>query len=131
MRIVKSFNKNVGITYVYEVVESHYDKEKGISVPKRRMIGHLDPVTGELVPNRKRGRKKTDSPIESEQKSVEAEQNQEKTASVPNTPDYKKLYLERDQETDRLKKEISVLRDKVESLESILNSIHDMTALQK
>ena len=53
MGIVKL--KKDGITYVYES-ESYWDKEKKQPRSKRKLIGHIDPETGEVVPNRKRSR---------------------------------------------------------------------------
>ncbi len=41
-----------GITYVYEN-ESYWDKEKKQPRSKRKLIGHIDPATGEIVPNRR------------------------------------------------------------------------------
>lgn len=40
-----------GITYVYES-ESYWDSEKKQPRSKRKLIGHVDPETGETVPNR-------------------------------------------------------------------------------
>ena len=45
-------NKKTGITYVYEF-EPYWDKEKQQSRSRRKCIGKLDPVTGELVPSKK------------------------------------------------------------------------------
>lgn len=56
MRISRSYNKKTGVTYVYEVLENHWDKEKGYPVNKRRLIGKIDPETGEIVPTRKRAK---------------------------------------------------------------------------
>lgn len=58
MSISKSFNKQNGVTYVYEVVENYWDKEKKQSRSKRKLIGKIDPVTGEIVPTSSRGRPK-------------------------------------------------------------------------
>lgn len=58
MRISKSHNKKTGVTYVYEVLENHWDKEKGYPVNKRRLIGKIDPATGEIIPTRKRASSK-------------------------------------------------------------------------
>lgn len=49
MSIVHLYNKKTGTTYVYESI-SYYDKEKKQSRPKRKLIGKLDPETGEIVP---------------------------------------------------------------------------------
>ena len=47
VRLVKN-----GITYVYEST-SYWDSEKKQPRSKRKLIGHIDPDTGELVPNRR------------------------------------------------------------------------------
>lgn len=54
MSISKSFNKKNNCTYVYDVYENYWDKEKKKQVTKRRLIGKIDPVTGEMIPTRKR-----------------------------------------------------------------------------
>ena len=43
-----------GTIYVYENV-SYWDKETKTSKQKRKSIGHIDPATGNIVPNRKKG----------------------------------------------------------------------------
>ena len=66
MSISKSYNKQNGVTYVYEVIENYWDKEKKQSRSKRKLIGKIDPVTGgkidpvtgEIVPTSSRGRPK-------------------------------------------------------------------------
>ena len=58
MRIVYQKNKKTGITYVYQN-EAYWDKEKQQSRAKRKIIGKLDPETGEIVPTRPYRRKKT------------------------------------------------------------------------
>lgn len=56
MAIIKQHDKRTGITYVYESI-SFWDKEKGMSRAKRKLIGRLDPETGEVVPTDGRNRK--------------------------------------------------------------------------
>ncbi len=51
MSLVKLTNKKTGITYVYES-ESYWDKEKKQPRNKRKLIGKIDPQTGEIVPTR-------------------------------------------------------------------------------
>ena len=58
MAIVKQYHKDTDTTYVYESI-SYWDAEKQQSRSKRRVIGKLDPATGEVIPTGKRGRKKT------------------------------------------------------------------------
>ena len=56
MAIIKQYHKDTDTTYVYESI-SYWDEEKKQSRSKRRVIGKLDPVTGEIVPTGKRGRR--------------------------------------------------------------------------
>ncbi len=58
MSISKSYNKQNGVTYVYEVIENYWDKEKKQSRSKRKLIGKIDPATGEIVPTSSRGRQR-------------------------------------------------------------------------
>ena len=51
MSQVKVTNKKSGITYVYES-ESYWDKEKKQPGNKRKLIGKIDPETGEIIPTR-------------------------------------------------------------------------------
>lgn len=51
--IVFQTDKRTGITYAYESV-SHWDKEKKQSRAKRKLIGKVDPLTGDIVPTRKK-----------------------------------------------------------------------------
>ena len=57
MTITKSFNKKTGIYYVYET-EYVWDESKQKKVQHRRCIGKIDPETGEVIPNEKRGGRK-------------------------------------------------------------------------
>ena len=56
MSITRSYNKNNDTYYAYEV-KYVWSEEKHKKVPVKRCIGHFDPVTGEIVPNGKRGPK--------------------------------------------------------------------------
>ena len=49
--IIKSFDKRSGITYVYKSV-SYWDKEKKIPRSHRKLIGKIDPESGEMVPTK-------------------------------------------------------------------------------
>ena len=57
MAIITQYHKDTNTTYVYEST-SYWDSEKGQSRSKRKVIGKIDPATGEIVPTGKRGRKK-------------------------------------------------------------------------
>lgn len=60
MNIVYQTNKKTGITYAYEN-QSYWDKQKKQSRAKRKLIGKLDPDTGEIIPTR-HYRKPSDAP---------------------------------------------------------------------
>lgn len=57
MAIVKQFDKRSGITYVYDSI-SYWDREKQQPRSKRKLIGRLDPETGESVPTDGRGKRR-------------------------------------------------------------------------
>ena len=67
MPIVKCYDRKRDITYVYES-EHYVDKETGKSHYKRRLIGRVDPETGETVPTGSRGgyRPKKERPVQEE-----------------------------------------------------------------
>lgn len=47
--IIRSLDRRSGITYVYES-ESYWDRDKKAPRSRRRLIGKVDPETGEVVP---------------------------------------------------------------------------------
>ena len=69
MAIITQYHKDTDTTYVYESI-SYWDKKKQQSRSKRRVIGKIDPETGETVPTGKRGRKKAQAP-DSTDKAIE------------------------------------------------------------
>ena len=71
MAIIKQHDKRSGITYVYES-HSYWDPEKKMTRAKRKLIGKIDPDTGETVP--------TDG------------RNKKPRTPAPGDTDYKKMY---------------------------------------
>lgn len=61
MAIIKQYHKDTDTTYVYEST-SYWDAEKQQSRSKRKLLGKVDPVTGEIIPTGTRGRKKKETP---------------------------------------------------------------------
>ena len=97
MAIIKQYDKRSGITYAYESY-SYWDPEKKMTRAKRKLIGRVEPETGEIVPTD--GRNKKSKP------------------PVPSDADYKKMYEKllkkyEAQETliESLKKQIEELRN--------------------
>ena len=56
MAIIKQHDKRSDITYVYES-HSYWDPEKKMTRAKRKLIGKIDPDTGETVPTDGRNKK--------------------------------------------------------------------------
>ena len=56
MAIIKQYDKRSGITYAYES-HSYWDPEKKMVRAKRKLIGRVDPDTGEIVPTDGRNKK--------------------------------------------------------------------------
>jgi hypothetical protein len=71
MAIIKQHDKRSGITYAYES-HSYWDPEKKMTRAKRKLIGRVNPETGEIIPTDGRNKKP-------------------KVSDADNT-DYKKLY---------------------------------------
>ena len=93
MSISKSYNKQNGVTYVYEVIENYWDKEKKQSRSKRKLIGKIDPVSGEMIPTTPTGR----------------------TGKTENKENYKLLY-------EKAQKEIQTKDKRIEELEEIIRN---------
>ena len=88
MGIVYQKDKRSGITYAYES-KAWWDKEKKQSRAKRRLIGRVDPGTGEIVPTDGRVRKARERAAE---------------------PDYKALYEQAEARIAELEAELAKLR---------------------
>ena len=56
MAIIKQYDKRSGITYAYES-HSYWDPEKKMTRAKRKLIGRVNPDTGEIVPTDGRNKK--------------------------------------------------------------------------
>ena len=68
MAIIKQFDKRSGITYAYESV-AYWDPEKKMSRAKRKLIGRINPETGEIIPTDGRNRRKKDETEKGEETS--------------------------------------------------------------
>ena len=93
MAIIKKYNKANGTTYVYDSI-SYWDKEKQQPRSKRKLIGKLDPVTGEIVPTGGRGRKPKGDSTEAELSSEHSpgQVSAPLPSDLPDSTDYKSLY---------------------------------------
>ena len=118
MAIVKSRNKKTGILYAYES-ESYWDKEKQQPRSRRKLIGKVDEVTGEIIPTGKRGAKATSE-----------------DAVPSDNADYRQLYEECRKQAEEAAREIVDLRRrlaeaelKAGKLEARIEEIRKLTEL--
>lgn len=65
MAIVKVHNKSRNVTYVYESV-SYWDKELKQPRSHRKLIGRIDPVTGDIIPTGSRAKADIANPVHSD-----------------------------------------------------------------
>ncbi len=119
MAIIKQYHKDTDTTYVYESI-SYWDEEKKQSRSKRRVIGKLDPETGEIVPTGRRGRKaKSTTSAPAEEGTELARLYEESQARI------RELSLS----ADRKDEEISSLRQEVLQLREALEKVDRQLAL--
>ena len=103
MAIVKQYHKDTNTTYVYES-KSYWDAEKGQSRSKRRVIGKIDPDTGEIIPTGKRGRTKKAKPALPEEASAAGD------STLPSDPGREQI-LQMELMISSLKARVSELED--------------------
>ncbi len=80
MAIIRQYHKDTDTTYVYESI-SYWDAEKGQSRSKRRVIGKVDPETGEIIPTGRRGRTKKQQTPDTETGTAVSVETQEPESS--------------------------------------------------
>ena len=123
MAIIKQYHKDTDTTYVYESV-SYWDEEKKQSRSKRRVIGKLDPETGEIVPTGRRGRRPKDASASPAGVPAELPRLYENSQAR-----VKELMLAidmKDQEIAGLRKEIRSLKDALSQIDRRLSQCRDI-----
>lgn len=117
MSIIKQYHKDTGITYVYES-ESYWDKEKKQPRSRRKLIGKLDPQTGEIIPTGKKNR--------SQQKNQDAEPEDTIREAARLRQDLLRFEKEIDalkEHTRELEAENKALRDVLEKISGLIKRI--------
>ena len=116
MAILKILNKRNNVTYVYEST-SYWSKEKEQPRSTRKLIGKIDPESGEIVPTGKRGRRAHSDGNQDVNPSTQEHHTASETPDcTENTLDYKTLYEQTQQELLIKKKMLSDLEDKLQKL---------------
>ena len=113
MAIIKQYHKDTDTTYVYESI-SYWDAEKGQSRSKRRVIGKIDPQTGEIIPTGRRGRTKKNETSSSD--------NDISTTSEDSTDEQNRI-LELEISNASLTSRIAELEAEVRKYQSVIGKI--------
>lgn len=115
--IVFQHDKRSGITYAYEST-SYYDKEKKQPRAKRKLIGRVDPETGQIVPTGgRKGRQPSSDPT---------------VSSLNDRYDQlKKECADKDKQISALNSEIFSLRKENRQLKELLTRINSISNLDK
>jgi len=116
MAVIKQYHKETDTTYVYDS-QSYWDAEKGQSRSKRRLIGKLDPATGEIIPTGKRGRNKTEKET--------LNTNSYDEGSRVNEAD-QKLILEQQMTIQALNTKVSTLEQEIRKYQAVLQKISQL-----
>ena len=116
MAVIKQYHKETDTTYVYDS-QSYWDAEKGQSRSKRRLIGKLDPATGEIIPTGKRGRNKTEKET--------LNTNSYDEGSRVNEAD-QKLILEQQMTIQALNTKVSTLEQEIRKYQAVLLKISQL-----
>ena len=116
MAIVHVYNRARGVTYVYES-QSYWDKELKQPRSNRKLIGKLDPDTGEIVPTGKRGRTK-------QEQDPEKKSSHSVTDSKTSADQTRRLLKEKDAEILSLKKQLSAAEREIANYRQLIQQAH-------
>lgn len=116
MAIVHVYNRARGVTYVYES-QSYWDKELKQPRSNRKLIGKLDPDTGEIVPTGKKGRTKQDQ-------DPEKKSSYSVTDSKTSADQTRRLLKEKDAEILSLKKQLSAAEREIANYRQLIQQAH-------
>lgn len=124
MAYIKQYHKDTDTTYVYES-ESYWDPEKKQARSRRKVVGKLDPVTGEIIPTGKRGRKKKDVTATEEMNgTAESRQLSLQYEDAKRTLDrQEQLILSQKEEIRNLKEKLTRAESQNRSLQQALKKI--------
>ena len=125
MALIRQYHKDTDTTYVYESI-SYWDEEKKQSRSTRRVIGKVDPETGEIVPTGKRGRRPKEAPAASAE--VPAQLPQLYEDSLKRIKELSITVDRKDLEIAGLRKEIRDLKDALTQIDRHLSLCRDVCA---
>ena len=116
MSIVRYTNKKTGWVSIYES-KSCYDPITKKSRPKRKYIGHEDPITKEFIPTTGKAGRKRITPTKS---------GQEEPASSQRKGSYYEPYKRALAELDTLRNDIKIMSKDIQTLCDQLDRAHNL-----
>ena len=118
MSIVKSYSKQNNTTYFYEQDYKWNPKTKRPE-GTRKLIGKLDPVTGQMIPTGKRGRPKKDS--------YSSDEPVSQPAVNPYEAEMKKLLAKNKELSDEITALKKALHDSEKKVNSVIKIVNGWT----
>ena len=116
MAIIKQYHKDTDTTYVYDS-KSYFDEATQKYKTKRKVIGKIDPKTGEIVPTGNRGRaKRSDNDTDSNKEKVMYENIKAEMLGLRN-------------DNKALKEEIDSLNKRIKELTDIISKVNSLTSV--
>ena len=122
MAIIRQYHKDTDTTYVYESI-SYWDAEKGQSRSKRRVIGKVDPVTGEIIPTGRRGRTKKQQTPDTENGTADSVETQGQESSQKRILEFELSVTELNARISELEAELRRYRAALEKVRSCSEKI--------
>lgn len=126
MSIVKAYNRERDVTYVYES-ESYWDKNKKQPRARRKLIGKIDPETGEIVPTGRRGRPRKDADATQDQGAVQAATG---PLAATDGDDLRSRLEDAEREVCRLRARLEESESERRRLERVLAKVHELTGTE-
>ncbi len=125
MALIKQYHEDTKTTYVYSS-ESYWDPVKKQSRSKRKVVGKIDPDTGEIVPTGKRGRKKKPVPT-TENNAGDSRLSDLYDQSLRTITAKEQTISDLKEDVKALKKEISLLKEQNRTIKSALQKINSIS----
>ena len=122
---IRLYRKDLGITYVYES-KSYWDKVEKKHKSKRKLIGKLDPVTGEIIPTRscnREAKSSRDSAASASETGKEGSLKEELEKSQQQICDLRTENSRLQEENSALRKELGRYQDLAEQARTVLAEI--------
>ena len=126
MALIKQYHRDTDTTYVYSS-ESYWDPDKKQARSRRKVVGKIDPQTGEMVPTGKRGRRKKDSVTSQEaNNNAEVKRLSELYEQATRTIVQKDQLIQSQKETiSKLNSELIALKGQNKALANAIKKIND------